>query len=78
MSFHQVDHHFVALVEVEGGVWELDGRRKGGPKLVGNFLALGHNLATYYFQRWASARMVSFWARRLLCARSTCQEIQPA
>ena len=36
MSFHQVDHHFVALVEVEGGVWELDGRRKGGAKLVGN------------------------------------------
>jgi len=31
----QVDHHFVALVEVEGGVWELDGRRKGGAKLVG-------------------------------------------
>ena len=34
---HQVDHHFVALVEVEGAVWELDGRRKSGAKLVGNF-----------------------------------------
>ena len=32
----QVDHHFVALVEVEGSLWELDGRRKGGPKLVGS------------------------------------------
>ena len=32
-----MDHHFVALVEVEGAVWELDGRRKSGAKLVGNF-----------------------------------------
>ena len=30
----QVDHHFVALVEVEGALWELDGRRRAGAKLV--------------------------------------------
>ena len=47
MSCHQVDHHFVALVEVEGGLWELDGRRKGGAKLVGSiFLFFGKN--TYF------------------------------
>merc|ERR1712107_391751 len=31
----QVDHHFVALLEVEGALWELDGRRRAGAKLVG-------------------------------------------
>ena len=28
----------MALVEVEGGVWELDGRRKGGAKFVCSIL----------------------------------------
>ena len=50
MSCHQVDHHFVALVEVEGGLWELDGRRKGGAKLVGSiFLFFWQILWQHFF-----------------------------
>ena len=45
MFCHQVDHHFVALVEVEGGLWELDGRRRGGAKLVESIL-IAQYLAT--------------------------------
>ena len=39
----------MALVEVEGGVWELDGRRKGGAKFVCSiFKGLNNNIWDFY------------------------------
>ena len=37
----------MALVEVEGGVWELDGRRKGGAKFV-CYIFKGLNIWDFY------------------------------
>ena len=37
----------MALVEVEGGVWELDGRRKGGAKFVCSIFT-GLNIWDFY------------------------------
>ena len=66
MSFHQVDHHFVALVEVEGGVWELDGRRKGGAKLVGNVFS-----GPQFWQHFSGQ---NFWQHIILFKVGKCQD----
>ena len=68
----------MALVEVEGGVWELDGRRKGGAKFVCSIFTGLNILGFLWSFRWVSASLGSSWARQLQCARSTWLETQPA